>query len=65
VQLGRPADRIANVEAADGIARIAAGSRPEQSLRRIEAVLACRDALDRNVAPLLAVEAMALALRAG
>ncbi|MEE4546513.1 DNA polymerase III subunit delta' [Streptomyces sp. V4-01] len=65
VQFGGSADRIANVEAADGIARVAAGSRPEQSLRRIEAVLACRDALDRNVAPLLAVEAMALALRAG
>ena len=38
---------------------------PERTLRRIEAVLACRDALDRNVAPLLAVEAMTMALRAG
>jgi DNA polymerase-3 subunit delta' len=65
VQLGGPPERVANAEAADGIARIASSSRPEQSLRRIEAVLACREALDRNVAPLLAVEAMALALRAG
>jgi DNA polymerase-3 subunit delta' len=65
VQLGAPAERIANVELLDGIERVAAGSRPEQSLRRIEAVLACREALDRNVAPLLAVEAMTLALRAG
>ncbi|MEU1617787.1 DNA polymerase III subunit delta' [Streptomyces sp. NPDC005722] len=56
---------IANIEARDAVERIAAGSRPENTLRRIEAVLACREALDRNVAPLLAVEAMTLALRAG
>jgi DNA polymerase-3 subunit delta' len=56
---------IANTEVRAGIEEIAATSRPEQSLRRIEAILACRDALDRNVAPLLAVEAMTLALRAG
>ncbi|MGW5348890.1 DNA polymerase III subunit delta' [Streptomyces sp. NPDC004031] len=64
VQLGSD-ERIANVEVEDGIRRLAADSRPEQSLRRIEAVLACREALDRNVAPLLAVEAMTLALRTG
>ncbi len=55
----------ANGEAADAVQRVAAGSRAEQTLRRIEAVLACREALDRNVAPLLAVEAMTMALRAG
>ena len=44
---------------------LARGSRPEETLRRIEAVLACRQALDANVAPLLAVEAMSLALRTG
>ncbi len=38
---------------------------PESTLRRIDAVLACRVALDANVAPLLAVEAMALAVRTG
>lgn len=63
VQLGS-GERIANIEVADAIRRLATDSRPEQSLRRIEAVLACREALDRNVAPLLAVEAMTLALRA-
>ncbi|MCM2427690.1 MULTISPECIES: DNA polymerase III subunit delta' [Streptomyces] len=56
---------IANVEARDAIERIAASSRPENSLRRIESILACRQALERNVAPLLAVEAMTLSLRAG
>ncbi|MBD0738192.1 DNA polymerase III subunit delta' [Streptomyces sp. CBMA29] len=64
VQLGS-AVGIANTEVREGIEQIASSSRPENSLRRIEAVLACRDALDRNVAPLLAVEAMTLALRAG
>jgi DNA polymerase-3 subunit delta' len=44
---------------------LARGSTPEQTLRRIDAVLACRQALDANVAPLLAVEAMALQLREG
>lgn len=64
VQFGT-GERIANTEVGDGIRQIAATSRPEHSLRRLEAVLACREALDRNVAPLLAVEAMTLALRAG
>ena len=41
------------------------GLAPERTLRRIEAIAACREALDRNVAPLLAVEAMTMALRAG
>ncbi|NJP67497.1 DNA polymerase III subunit delta' [Streptomyces spiramenti] len=48
---------------AQPVAEAAAASRPEQTLRRIEAVLACRAALDRNVSPLLAVEAMAMSLR--
>ncbi|WP_461029557.1 DNA polymerase III subunit delta', partial [Streptomyces sparsus] len=47
------------------VARIADQSRPEQTLRRMEAILRCREALDRNVSPLLAVEAMTMALRAG
>ncbi|WP_327704155.1 DNA polymerase III subunit delta' [Streptomyces decoyicus] len=56
---------LANDEVRDSIHRIATSSTPERTLRRIEAVIACREALDRNVAPLLAVEAMAVALRAG
>jgi DNA polymerase-3 subunit delta' len=47
------------------VRKIAAASTPETTLRRIEAVLACREAIAAAVAPLLAVEAMALALRAG
>jgi DNA polymerase-3 subunit delta' len=56
---------MANADAEDALERIARGSTPESTLRRIEAIAACREALDRNVAPLLAVEAMTMALRAG
>ncbi|MCF6522592.1 DNA polymerase III subunit delta' [Streptomyces sp. JJ36] len=56
---------LANEEVRDAVEQLAAQSRPEQTLRRMEAILACREALDRNVAPLLAVEAMAMSLRAG
>ncbi|WP_432098449.1 DNA polymerase III subunit delta' [Streptomyces sp. WAC 04229] len=56
---------IANADAQDALDRLAHGSSPEATLRRIEAIAACGDALDRNVPPLLAVEAMTMALRAG
>ncbi|WP_406303763.1 DNA polymerase III subunit delta' [Streptomyces sp. NBC_00885] len=56
---------LANLDVRDALDRIARASTPEGTLRRIEAVVACRQALDSNVAPLLAVEAMAVALRAG
>ncbi|MBM7169263.1 DNA polymerase III subunit delta' [Streptomyces sp. G44] len=56
---------IANTEVQDMLERMALGTSPESTLRRIEAIGACRTALDRNVAPLLAVEAMTMALRAG
>ncbi|GGU78901.1 DNA polymerase III subunit delta [Streptomyces litmocidini] len=54
---------LANADVRDAIERVARASTPERTLRRIEAILACREALDRNVAPLLAMEAMTLALR--
>jgi DNA polymerase-3 subunit delta' len=38
---------------------------PESALRRLEAVLACRDAIDLNVKPRIAVEAMMLSLWRG
>jgi DNA polymerase-3 subunit delta' len=56
---------LANTDAQDTLERLARGASPEATLRRIEAIAECRDALDRNVAPLLAVEAMTMALRAG
>ncbi|WP_405980048.1 DNA polymerase III subunit delta' [Streptomyces sp. NBC_00158] len=64
LQLGS-AVAIANEDIRPDLDRIARASGPERTLRRIEAIIACRQALDRNVAPLLAVEAMTMALRAG
>jgi DNA polymerase-3 subunit delta' len=57
--------RLVNEDLSDRSARLAQASRPEHTLRRIEAVMACREAVAANVNPLLAVEAMALALRSG
>ncbi|WP_019873938.1 DNA polymerase III subunit delta' [Sporichthya polymorpha] len=62
VQLGADVEPVNAAEAA-AVREIAADSTPESTLRRIEAVLACRTALETNAAPLLAVEAMTLALR--
>lgn len=56
---------LANTEVQDMLERMARDTTPESTLRRMEAIRACRTALDRNVAPLLAVEAMTVALRAG
>jgi DNA polymerase-3 subunit delta' len=43
----------------------AAAWSPESTLRRLEAVLACREALEQNVKPRIAVEAMMTALHRG
>ncbi|MFK0259155.1 DNA polymerase III subunit delta' [Streptomyces sp. NPDC090445] len=64
LQLGSPL-AIANEDLRADLDRVARTGGPERTLRRIEAISACREALDRNVAPLLAVEAMTMALRAG
>jgi DNA polymerase III subunit delta' len=52
-------------DVADAVATVARTSTPESTLRRIEAVLACREAIGLSVAPLLALEEMTLALRDG
>jgi DNA polymerase-3 subunit delta' len=44
------------------VAEIARNSRPQDTLRRIDAVLRARQAISANVSPLLAVEAMAVSL---
>ncbi|MFC8915391.1 DNA polymerase III subunit delta' [Streptomyces sp. NPDC047821] len=64
IQLGSRT-ALANEDVRDALDRVARESTAERTLRRIEAVLACREAMDRNVAPLLAVEAMTMALRQG
>ncbi|UZN03967.1 DNA polymerase III subunit delta' [Cellulomonas sp. S1-8] len=62
VQLGAGVDLV-NVEQEDAVRALAADSAPEQTLRRMDAVGQARTRLAGNVAPLLAVEAMAIALR--
>ena len=56
---------LVHADLGEQAATIARATTAESTLRRIEAVLGCRTALDGNVAPLLAVESMALALRTG
>ena len=56
---------LVNDEVRTSIDRLAAASTPESTLRRMEAVVAAREALEANAAPLLALEAMALSLREG
>jgi DNA polymerase-3 subunit delta' len=56
---------LVNTELADLIGSHARRSSPESTLRRIDALLGCREALENNVAPLLAVEAMMIGLVEG
>jgi DNA polymerase III subunit delta' len=60
-QVDAPVDLV-NESAMPDIEALAAESTPEDTVRRIEAVLACREALDTNAHPLLAAEAMMLTL---
>ncbi|MGH3386061.1 MAG: DNA polymerase III subunit delta' [Nocardioidaceae bacterium] len=55
---------LVNEESRPDIERLAYGSTPEVTLRRIKAILDAREALETNVAPLLAIEAMTVALAA-
>ena len=64
MQLGAEVELL-NGDLQRSLQRLAESSTPEATLRRIEAILACREAIDINVAPLLAVESMAVALHQG
>jgi DNA polymerase-3 subunit delta' len=57
------AEDAAHPEVADSVGRVAALLSPAGALRRLEAVLACREALELNVKPRIAVEAMVANLR--
>jgi DNA polymerase-3 subunit delta' len=64
VQLGALVE-LASAGHEDDVRRLAGASAPEATVRRIEAILACRERLELNVAPLLALEELTLALAAG
>ncbi|HLU44421.1 MAG TPA: DNA polymerase III subunit delta' [Natronosporangium sp.] len=63
-RLGAPVAPV-HTDAVEMIQAAAAKWPPESTLRRLEAVLACRRAIDANVKPRIAVEAMMLALWRG
>ncbi|MFJ3403201.1 DNA polymerase III subunit delta' [Promicromonospora sp. NPDC090134] len=62
VQVGAEVDLV-NAELAETVRALAADSTPEQTVRRMDSIGVARTRLDGNVAPLLALEAMAIALR--
>jgi DNA polymerase III subunit delta' len=64
LQLGAGVDLVNTDRAAELRAAAEAGG-PEATLQRLDAIMQCRERLELNVNPLLAVEAMALALRTG
>jgi DNA polymerase III subunit delta' len=63
VQFGAEGDLdLASAGYEDELRQLAAAGSPESTVRRIEAIMTCRERLELNVAPLLAVEEMALSL---
>ncbi len=64
VQTGAVVELV-NEEMRETVTSVARTSSSETTVRRIVAVLHAREAIEVNVAPLLAVEAMTVALRAG
>ncbi|MEU5994844.1 DNA polymerase III subunit delta' [Spirillospora sp. NPDC047418] len=64
LQLGAGSELV-NVDLGPELRTAARQGRPEDTLRRLDAIMACRERLAANVNPLLAVEALTLALRTG
>jgi DNA polymerase-3 subunit delta' len=64
VQTGGGVDLV-NEESRRDIESLARAGSPESTVRRIQAILECREALEASVAPLLAVEALMIALARG
>jgi DNA polymerase-3 subunit delta' len=61
VQVGAEVE-LANADHFDDLRRLAAGGTPEATLRRIQAVMRCRERVAANVAPLLAAEELTISL---
>lgn len=62
VQLGAPVELV-NAELAADVERLAAAGSPADSVRRMEAIGEARTRIEANVSPLLAIEALMVALR--
>ena len=63
-EMGAPVAAV-HADAAEVAEQAASRWTPEGTLRRLEAILACREAIELNVKPRIAVEAMMLALWRG
>jgi DNA polymerase III subunit delta' len=64
IQMGADVE-LSNADRDEDLRRVARGSAPEATLRRMQAIMRCRERLTLNVAPLLAVEEMTLSLAHG
>lgn len=64
VQFGADVE-LANSDRLDVLRRLASGAAPESTLRRIQAVMKCRERVAANVAPLLAAEELTVSLLRG
>ncbi|QKG22891.1 DNA polymerase III subunit delta' [Actinomadura verrucosospora] len=64
IQLGAGSELV-NIELGPELRTAASGGRPEDTLRRLDAIMDCRERLAANVNPTLAFEALTLALRTG
>ncbi|MBD0293215.1 MAG: DNA polymerase III subunit delta' [Jiangellaceae bacterium] len=64
MQLGADVELV-NEPTRPSIERLVGATSAESTLRRMEAIVAAREALEANAAPLLVLEAMTLALREG
>ena len=64
IQLGADVE-LANEDRLEDLRAIAAAATPEATLRRIQAIMRCRERLPLNVAPLLAAEEMTVSLVRG
>jgi DNA polymerase-3 subunit delta' len=65
LQLGVDDIELANGDHPDALSQVSRGSSPESTLRRLQAIMRCRERLQFNVAPLLAVEELTLTLAQG
>ena len=64
IQFGADVE-LANAGQRGDLERIASAATPEATVRKIQAIMACRERLAASVAPLLAVEEMTIALAVG
>jgi DNA polymerase-3 subunit delta' len=64
VQLGADVELV-NADHMADVRKLAAGSTPEATLRRIQSIMQCRERIVGNVAPLLAFEEMTISLSRG